>query len=124
LPLPLVRTQLSLGSTTRPMNRMVSVLLSRMRKMNGWSIVIIEGMESVIDTPVAAAASVPSSLTETYALCATWPMKRSRVPSIPEKSAAPVKASGIPSWARVSPRENSEVSSNLGILNCTFSEHN
>jgi len=31
------------------MNRIVFVSMSRMRKMNGWSIVIIDGIESVID---------------------------------------------------------------------------
>ena len=40
-------------------------------------------------TPVAAAASVPSSFTSTNALWTTAEMKRSFLPSMPEKSAMP-----------------------------------
>ncbi len=62
---PHARDQLPVGSITRPMNRIIPVSMSRITKMNACSITIIDGMDSVIDTPVAAAASVPSSFTET-----------------------------------------------------------
>ena len=64
-------------------------------------------------TAVAAAASVPSSLTSTNALCTTSLISRSRPVAMPEKS-APLKAEGIPSAANWSLSENSEVTRKRG----------
>ena len=60
----------SYGCTTRPRNNTAPVWLSRMRKRNGRSTLTTMGSPTGIDfkpitTPVAAAASVPSSLTFT-----------------------------------------------------------
>ena len=57
-----------LGSTTRPENRIIPVALSLMRKKKGRLAlkVTILGFLKIPTAPVAAAASVPSSLTEKY----------------------------------------------------------
>jgi len=47
-------------------------------------------------TPVAAAASVPSSSTATKALCTTSLMNKSGFPVMPEKSALSVKQPAFP----------------------------
>ena len=101
------------------------VALSRMRNMKGRSTVTgmgsLPGPESIITTPVAAAASVPLSSTDTNALWMTAEMCSPRVPVMPEKSAPGPKASGIPIPARVSPRLNSDSNSNNGIVRVMWS---
>ncbi|DAA15885.1 TPA: hypothetical protein BOS_22353 [Bos taurus] len=60
---------------------------------------------SIISTPVAAAASVPSSVTSTKHLWKTFDTTRSRPPVMPEKSATPSrKASTIPRACSVGTR--------------------
>jgi hypothetical protein len=61
------------GSVTRPRNSMPPECVSRMRKMNGWSARNTTGFPGrmaigLIATPVAAAASVPSSVSSRNAL--------------------------------------------------------
>ncbi len=61
------------GFRTRPTKRMLPVPMSRIRKMNGRSMVTCTGGSTGADvtptiTAVAAAASVPASSTETNAL--------------------------------------------------------
>src|SRR5208337_2747311 len=65
-------------------------------------------------TPVAAAASVPSSFTSTYALWTTSLIRRSCLPSIPEKSAELVNAVGIPIAPRTAGSEYWVSSWNFG----------
>src|SRR5258706_5541690 len=61
------------GLTTFPMKRIAPLRVSRMKKMNGWSAVKTAGGSGRragvggIRIVLAAAASVPSSLTSTYA---------------------------------------------------------
>jgi len=67
------------GLTTRPMNRIIPVVSSRMRNRNGWSARKATGGRGrggsdftlFITTAVAAAALVPSSLTSMTALWMT-----------------------------------------------------
>jgi len=63
---------------------------------------------------VAAAASVPSSLTSPQALWKIPEIESHFAPSIPEKSALGPKASGIPILARVSLRLKQDSNLNLG----------
>ena len=57
------------GSTIRPMNRMLPLPFSRMRKMNGWSTMKLLARPIVLtNSIVTAAASVPDSFTSTDAL--------------------------------------------------------
>ena len=60
------------GFSTRPTNRMASVVRSRIKKMKGRSTITFFGSglpdNKRATTPVAAAASVPSSSTDTNAL--------------------------------------------------------
>jgi len=63
----------SFGFITRPINKTLPERLSRIKNKNGWSARktgIFVGPTEVrpTTTPVAAAASVPSSFTSTYAL--------------------------------------------------------
>ena len=63
------------GLTYLPKNRIVSVFVSLMRNINGWSAIKVFGGSRGMAHPssstkaVAAAASVPSSLTSTNVLC-------------------------------------------------------
>src|ERR1035438_8802023 len=89
------------GFRSRPSNRITPLVVSRMKNAKGWSaqkMVCCCGLIANIRsfTPVAAAASVPSSDTSTKALCTTSPRNRSRLPSMPEKSAVLPKASAMP----------------------------
>lgn len=88
------------GFTTFPMNRTVPVVLSRIRKINGWFAVKETGGCIIAVIPimiaVAAAASVPLSSTATKALWIASEIDKNRVPSIPEKSAASENAEFIP----------------------------
>src|SRR5438309_1312654 len=66
------------GWVTRPRNRMLPERLSRIKNTNGWSarkVGMIGADVRLMPTPVAAAASVPSSLTSTNALCTTTSIK-------------------------------------------------
>src|SRR5262245_56299649 len=68
----------SYGFSIRPRNKTMPVCISRMPKRNGWSARNCGTGETpgapakVMATPVAAAASVPSSFTSTKALWVTW----------------------------------------------------
>jgi hypothetical protein len=60
------------GSPTFPIKRIVLFRSSRMRKMNGLFAMNMSGtLLLTVSTVVAAAASVPSSLTSMNALCFT-----------------------------------------------------
>src|SRR5262249_29602589 len=65
------------GLATRPRNRMLPVRLPRIRIRNGWSARKVKRgrgagiLRVFMPTPVAAAASLPSSLTSTNALWTT-----------------------------------------------------
>ncbi len=108
------------------MNSSVPVASSRSRNRNGRSTVIVTrstgaGIEvTPITIAVAAEASVPSSSTLTKALCSALLTDRSRVPSIPEKSAScGSKASVRPSAFRLSPNGRLGDSWNFGSRRST-----
>ena len=74
------------GEQNRPAKRMLLVTLCRMKKRKGWSALKV-GV-NLIDVrlmmaPVAAAASVPSSLTSTKALWTTFDRNRSLAGDMP-----------------------------------------
>ena len=85
---------------TRPQKRMLWVLMCLMRNRKGWlqqKLSEFLPALSIISTPVAAEASVPSSLTSTKHLWTTSDTTRLRFPVMPEKSITPSrKASTIP----------------------------
>lgn len=92
------------GEQNLPQNKMQLVLWCLMKRRKGWS---AQNRGSVLThrafltTAVAAAASVPSSLTSTKHLCMTLDTGTLFVADIPEKSAlASSKASVIPKLRR------------------------
>ncbi|KAF3836128.1 hypothetical protein F7725_028686 [Dissostichus mawsoni] len=75
------------GEQYRPAKRTLLVTLCRMKKRKGWSAMNVTGTNkarSVSTTAVAAAASVPSSLTSTKALWTTFDTTRSFAGDMPE----------------------------------------
>jgi hypothetical protein len=102
------------------MKRMVSVSMSRIKKMKGRSMVTSMGVAGTDVNPtitaVAAAASVPASSTETKDLWITSDIKRSRLPVIPEKSALSEKATGMPKAESVLFRLKLDMNSNFGMV--------
>ncbi|TNN76860.1 hypothetical protein EYF80_012913 [Liparis tanakae] len=86
-----------------PRKRMDLVLLCLMKKRKGWSAVKCSSLtiQNATMPAVAAAASVPSSLTSTKALWTTVDRKSPPSPFMPDKSAfAPQNTSVMPSLAR------------------------
>lgn len=76
------------GEQHRPTKRMLLVGLCRMKKMKGWSATNSAGIvieRTSMSTPVAAAASVPSSFTSTKALWTTLDTIRSFAGDIPSR---------------------------------------
>src|ERR1035441_4828262 len=117
------------GSLTRPIKRMPPERLSRIRKTNGWSARNSGGGVGsgariaipTIATAVAAAASVPTSFTSIKALWITAERNNSRLPVIPEKSAALLSnALGIPIAPSVLPSSSCSVTLNLGNVTITL----
>src|SRR5262249_36551710 len=99
------------GLTSLPLKSVSPERVSRIRKKNGRSarktgVGSMAIDTSATDTPVAAAASVPSSATSMNALWTTRASRRSRRPFMPEKSAEAENADGIPRDASVSASEN------------------
>ncbi len=74
------------GEQYRPAKRMLRVGLCRMKKRKGWSalkVSVITAERSLMTAPVAAADSVPSSLTSTKALWMTFVRTRSLAGDMP-----------------------------------------
>lgn len=84
------RVNFYFGPLNLPKKRMLLVGLCLMKNRKGWSAMNCSSraMHSAIITTVAAAASVPSSLTSTKALCATEDTKRPPPLLMPVRSAA------------------------------------
>lgn len=92
------------GEENLPQNKMLLVLWCLMKKRNGWSAQNLGSIllhREFLMTAVAAAASVPSSLTSTKHLCTTLDTGTFFLVDIPEKSAlVSSKASVIPKLRR------------------------
>src|SRR5262249_8101258 len=111
------------GLVNRPMKRMAPLRLSRNTNANGWSAVKVAGGGAELCsmmTAVAAAASVPASLTSTNALCTTAEMNSLSRLLMPLKSAPGLKARFMPNALSWSFSRNSAVNLNFGSVTATL----